>query len=481
MQILQLYSGQRVRTGDFFYRIQQPCDGLNRLNNVRVTNIDLLSVAQPELLIRAPFLILHHLTDPDLLPIVKERRQRFLPTVYELADDFRHAHSHESASPNSTPPDYHAVIEALLKRCDAVQTTGPQLAGRYRHLNSNIFVFPNLVQEIRNNKRPQKRYLTVGWGGSARHFQDLAACADALISWVKQHPEVRLAIMGAAEIRALFAGKLPERQLWLTPGGSMKKYLNFLDSLDIGIAPLLPTPFNACRSDVKFLEYASRGVVPVCSAHGPYLHLPAPGKTVLLFKTPSELISHLEALRQSSSLRRRLVEQAQKWLQQNRLATEENWLQRIKMYRTLVNCEMQEIRVNDEGIDFRLADALKQGIAVRDPELSKQTLEALFERHPKNYQVAYFYGWSLSRSGKYHEAIAVLRRALRLHPASIRTAQLLAQTQILAGDVDGALATVKLALQIDPNLRSLRQLRSTVTALRNQIQKREHLQLSQQL
>ena len=48
-------------------------------------------------------------------------------------------------------PDYHLIIEELMKRCDAVQTTGKNLEERYGHLNEHFLIFPNLIDEVRSS------------------------------------------------------------------------------------------------------------------------------------------------------------------------------------------------------------------------------------------------------------------------------------------------------------------------------------------
>ena len=72
MLIVQLYSGQNCSAGDYIYRIEQPAKWLSKIAGVDVVNIDLLNVSDWTPLIEAPLLILHHLSDPDLLPIVKK-------------------------------------------------------------------------------------------------------------------------------------------------------------------------------------------------------------------------------------------------------------------------------------------------------------------------------------------------------------------------------------------------------------------------
>ena len=47
-------------------------------------------------------------------------------------------------------------------------------------------------------------------------------------------------------------------------------YRSWLNSLHIGLAPLLPTDYNRCRSDVKFLDYAAAGAVAMLQNEAPY-------------------------------------------------------------------------------------------------------------------------------------------------------------------------------------------------------------------
>ncbi len=110
MLIVQLYSGQNGSTGDFIYRIEQPARWLSKLKGVEVVNIDLLNVSDWTPLIKAPLLILHHLSDPDLLPIIKKRREFGLPTIYELADNFHASQEHLYEDKQTAPPEYHLII-----------------------------------------------------------------------------------------------------------------------------------------------------------------------------------------------------------------------------------------------------------------------------------------------------------------------------------------------------------------------------------
>ena len=88
--------------------------------------------------------------------------------------------------------------------------------------------------------------------------------------------------------------------------GSLDSYLKFLEGIDIGLAPLLPTGYNRGRSDVKFLEYASRGVAGIYADLEPYLASVFHGESGLFYRKPGELIEQLELLRTNRDLRLKL-------------------------------------------------------------------------------------------------------------------------------------------------------------------------------
>jgi hypothetical protein len=50
---------------------------------------------------------------------------------------------------------------------------------------------------------------------------------------------------------------LPPERYAFRPFGSLADYFRFLEGLDIGLAPLLPSGYNRCRSDVKVLAIAA--------------------------------------------------------------------------------------------------------------------------------------------------------------------------------------------------------------------------------
>ncbi len=139
-------------------------------------------------------------------------------------------------------------------------------------------------------------------GRFSGHLRDMAKISERLVNWVMSRSDVQLFLMCEENIWDLFK-RLPAGRKKRFPPASLEEYYNFLSHLDIGIAPLEDTPFNRSRSDVKFLEYAAHGVVPVVQATGPYLLSVKSGKTGLFFRTTDELIATLDFLLSDSAAR----------------------------------------------------------------------------------------------------------------------------------------------------------------------------------
>ena len=104
--------------------------------------------------------------------------------------------------------------------------------------------------------------------------------------------------------RAFF--QLPPERYRFEPFGSLTSYLRFLEGIDIGLAPLLTTDYNRGRSDVKFLEYASRGVAGIYADLEPYRDVVIPGETGLLYRTPQEMLEQLDRLHGDAALRQKV-------------------------------------------------------------------------------------------------------------------------------------------------------------------------------
>lgn len=274
-------------TGDYVHRVTWPAAHLAR--HLPVTDIQ---TGHPDFVahaLRADLLIVAMVADPSVERVMEARRRRGLPTVYEISDDFR-------AFPPGLPlhafysdPGTQALIERMAAGAELLQCSSHGLLKRYGHLNPAHARFANQTAEPPPLPAlPQARLQrpVIGWGASAGHMDDARRLAQLLGAWLQQRamppglePEIRLMVPEALAAAFEQRGLRVQRQ----PTGSFDDYLGFLGGIDIGLAMIDDSPFARSRSDGKYLEYASRGVVCVASARGEYLHGVRDGETGLLF------------------------------------------------------------------------------------------------------------------------------------------------------------------------------------------------------
>lgn len=293
--------------GDSLYRIHEPAHALAALPGVTVVDVHLLSRHAFALARRADLLILHFANDWGLADLVRDRRAAGRPTVFEANDDFFDLQPWNPIAPAWADPAVPALYRHLLRAADAVQTSTEHLAKRWRQMGARrVAVFDNHLAEPVPPLAPSPpheagRPLTLGWAGSPGHFADLYWVAPTLLRWLDAHPTARLALMTGEPARAFFP--LPPDRFVFRPFGTRADYIGFLDGLDIGIAPLLPTAYNRGRSDVKHVEYAVRGVPGLYSDVGPYRDCVRPGETGLLFGDLAGFEAGLDRLAGDQALR----------------------------------------------------------------------------------------------------------------------------------------------------------------------------------
>jgi len=225
-----------------------------------------------------------HLVD-DLLA---RRRQAGLPLVYELDDDLLDVHGERTAQYGP----FRDAVQRLLAEADLVTVSTPALAERVAGLARAVEVVPNLLDErlwlsplaVPDRGRPADDPLRLVYVGSRTHAADLALVRPAL---------ARLAAAGRPVELSVVGGEKPgPGQAWyrrVDIPEAARSYPAFVRWLreqaprwDAGLAPLAATRFNACKSDLKVLEYAALGLPLVASRFGPYAATVRDGETGLL-------------------------------------------------------------------------------------------------------------------------------------------------------------------------------------------------------
>ena len=457
LNIAHAAAPQDAASGDFVYRVRRPGAAMGAVPGVHCVSFTTVCRARDRLFREADVLVLQMLGDPDMLPVVLERRRRRRLTVFEVSDNFLEFQAANPAAAFYEDPASRAAILQLLSLCHAMQTTMPELETRFSIYNPRCGMFMNQMQGVGRAER-EPGPVVVGWGGSSGHYEDVRRIAPVLIQWLERRPEVVLAVMADARIASLFDA-VPRDRLRLTPPGSLKAYYDFVQSLHIGLAPLIGEEFNLCRSDVKFMEYAAHGVVPVCSNTPTYARTLRDGDTGFLFDTPEAMIEILDRLVDDEQLRTRVAAAARDYIRTERSA-EDDARNRIDFYQTLIN-EMGLETGGDfswlesdaaaertpgtahffipfDDVAQKLHDGLSAQFRGGDLSAALRLFKAAAEQAPDFYPARFYHANALLQVSL-RRAAEEMEQAARVWPLACGAPLMLAQLRAEQGDTAAAI------------------------------------------
>ncbi len=283
------------------------------------------------------------------LPLVQELVNRIrlkgIRIVYALDDNYFDLPFFEDSRPVS---EILPVVSFLLHQADVVLVTTPALRQRLLEYNPNIHILPNQLDERllvprfpsdRDLRMDQKR-IVIGYMGTFTHDRDFMLVLPALKSIHQRYPgQIEFQIVGVVnkEQTKQELQELPVRYVY--PRHEEHEYPLFMlwftghIHWDIGISPVVNTPFNDCKSDIKFLDYASIG------AAGIYSSSPAYSATVhhrqngwLAENTPAAWEEALETLIYDPALRLNLIQDAGRYLYTQRTLAQRgtDWVALLK-------------------------------------------------------------------------------------------------------------------------------------------------------
>lgn len=164
-----------------------------------------------------------------------------------------------------------------VEMADGVIVTSQHLAKQYRRVNPHVFVCPNQIDpaDWRDPVKPDDGVFRIGWFASRSHRSD-ARIVERALEWASRQPGVEVVLIG---VGVTSAGKpwYPFRFRHVPWSNDFGVYRRFLQELDVGLAPVLATPWACSRSDLKALEYAMAGALPIVSDVPPYEGCEVPG------------------------------------------------------------------------------------------------------------------------------------------------------------------------------------------------------------
>jgi glycosyltransferase involved in cell wall biosynthesis len=113
------------------------------------------------------------------------------------------------------------------------------------------------------------------------------------------------------------------------------RYQMLLQAADVALLPLEPTRFNRHKSDLKFIECASQGVVALASPTV-YDRTIRHGETGLIYRSPDEFAALLDRLIRDHPFRRALARNAYYYVAEHRLLAR-HYRARYDWYRAMLD------------------------------------------------------------------------------------------------------------------------------------------------
>jgi glycosyltransferase involved in cell wall biosynthesis len=227
-------------------------------------------------------------------------------------------------------PEYAANDYFTFRGCHAVQTSTEPLGKLFRTWNPNVGVFPNQLTTL-----PPPRNWAAGqpvtlFFGAINRESDWRPLMPGLNRVLADYGKlVRVQVIHDKQ----FFDALRTDTKAFEPFCPYEKYEALLHGADVALLPLEPTRFNAMKSDLKFLECAAHGAVALASPTA-YGDAVVEAETGLLFDSPETFETKLRQLLDDTALRRRLADNAYRWVREHRLLAR-HYRSRLDWYREL--------------------------------------------------------------------------------------------------------------------------------------------------
>jgi len=238
--------------------------------------------------LRPHAVILSRCADAGTLRIAEAARALGIPCLYHIDDDLLHLPEDLGAATRRKhgDPKRGATIRALLRVADLAYVSTPGLRDALAEksaLPPNVFVgeIAAAAEPAACTIRIADRANVFGYMGSRSHAADLAMIAPAIRDALDRHPGASFEIFGTVETPSALEGRVARRHAVID---DYDRFLRHLSELDwrFGLAPLRNNPFNACKTDTKWVEYAAAGIAVLASDTAVYGRAGAAGAATLV-------------------------------------------------------------------------------------------------------------------------------------------------------------------------------------------------------
>jgi glycosyltransferase involved in cell wall biosynthesis len=207
-----------------------------------------------------------------------------------------------------------------IKNADIVTTTHERLADMIRPYNKNVFVLPNAIPRSGqfDIERTPSEYVRLFWQGSVTHRKDIEIIKTAIDRLAPIATQIKMVLAGfhedADEWQAMASDYTAgfKHQYKVIEGMPAHQYYAAYKEADICLVPLVNSPFNRMKSNLKVLEAGNLGLPCVVSNVHPYKGMP-----VLYSSNPNEWVQNVKRLVANKTMREDVGGKLKDWCEIN--------------------------------------------------------------------------------------------------------------------------------------------------------------------
>ena len=270
----------------------------------------------------------------SMAPLLDQVEARRMPFIYEI-DDLLWDLPDDHGDHDIDMPQQAAILSAI-RAADLVLTSTPGMRAKLGRYNGNVQVAPNAhdpalwlapikdsqAREIRARHGLDTEVPRILYMGSRSHAADLAMIAPAVEAFLAEHPGFEVVQIGGGSLLP-GARELKVPREYSAYPRFVAWFRTVAATATFALAPLRDTPFNAVKSDIKFLDYGLAGVPGIYSLAGPYGCMLENGVHGLLVENDrGAWVAAMSGLASDAALRERIRRQARELAMSRTLAGE---------------------------------------------------------------------------------------------------------------------------------------------------------------
>lgn len=219
-------------------------------------------------------------------------------TVVDI-DDYWELDPHHIAYDEYQEIEFAKMQVWHIEGADLIFTTHERLAEAIRPYNPSVHILPNAIpRQGQFDIQPEWHSLTrLFWQGSITHRHDIELLHRPMESLGKMSKKIKMIMAGYHEnefewdsMARTYTAQL-KHQYKLIPGAHVAQYYAAYAHADICLVPLVNSPFNRMKSNLKILEAANMGLPVIASNVHPYIGMP-----VNLCSNSRDWIGHIKRL-----------------------------------------------------------------------------------------------------------------------------------------------------------------------------------------